>query len=222
MPRHRLTLLVVAVLAAGALVLTHQLGGDEEPRPAVDTPASARSADHPADDRAGTRPGDPAADTRDPNDRSATSAGPSAGPTSHPADDEEPGETPGDAAPPHDASGVSGDESLAEEHTEAVLTTAGAFATRWTAGGDDWHEALTPYATQALADALTDASPPAPAPSVTGDPRLWHDTPQWARVAVPTDRGTLALDVVATGDSGDTGDSDDTPWRVAAVDWRPA
>jgi hypothetical protein len=112
---------------------------------------------------------------------------------------------------PHEPHGVVGDEALDPAAVAGARQAAGQFAGIWVAGDSRWYDRLAGLATPALAASLADAEPPAPG-EVTGDPEVYFDAPEWARIGVPTDRGTVVLDVVVV----------DGLWLVSAVDWRPS
>jgi hypothetical protein len=110
---------------------------------------------------------------------------------------------------PREAHGVVGDEALDPAAVAGARQAAGQFAGIWVGGDSRWYERLAGLSTPALAGSLVDAEPPEPG-EVTGDPEVYFDAPQWARIGVPTDRGTVVLDVVVV----------DGQWLVSAVDWR--
>lgn len=186
--------LAVAVAAVVTLLVLGRPGGDD-PEPGAQTdpwPAA------PAPPGVGQPPaGDP------PPAHPAPSAVP---PTSDPP------ATPAAPVPsvlPHDESGVTGDETLSSEQAAAALAVADEFAQRWAQPHPDWYTRVAELAAPALAASLADADPPQPTPALIGPGQLLFDTPEWARVGVPAERGTLVLDLVVVGDD----------WRVAAVDW---
>lgn len=108
--------------------------------------------------------------------------------------------------------GVAGAERLDPAQVPEALAAAERFAALWASPAPDWYARLAPLATPALAGALAGADPPEPARELTGAAQLYLDTPQWARIGVPAVRGTVVLDLVATGGG----------WLVSAVDWWPA
>lgn len=212
MDGRRLATVVVALVAGGALVVFARPGGgpdDADPTGASDPPPGG-AAEQPHPDTGQTDAGQPGAGPAQPGHGDPAAPDPAnAGGSPDPADDAADGA--GSPAAPHDVSGVTDEERLADADVDAVRAAAADFADAWSTPGDDWHRRLTPLATDALADALRGADPPQPAPQVTGGADLVFDAPHWARVAVPTDRGALLLDLVATDDG----------WRTAAIDWRP-
>lgn len=113
---------------------------------------------------------------------------------------------------PHDAGGVTGAARLDPALAAAATEAAARFVVQWSTPGSDWHQRLSALATSALAAALADADPPQPPPRLAPAPAvILLSTPQWARVAVATDRGEVVLDLVRL----------DHGWLVAGVDWRP-
>jgi hypothetical protein len=133
-------------------------------------------------------------------DPTTTPADPTASPSPQPVE-------------PHDVSGVVGDEALDPSAVAGALQAAEQFAEIWVADDPQWYDRLAGLATAALAANLAEAEPPSGAGHrITGEAEVYFDAPEWARIGVPTGRGTVVLDVVVV----------DRHWLVSAVDWRPA
>jgi hypothetical protein len=113
--------------------------------------------------------------------------------------------------PPDRESGVAGDEALDPAAAAAAVAVAEEFAAIWSTPDPRWHDRLTELATPSLAASLAGADPPEPAPEIAGAGLVYFDAPEWARIGVPAQRGTVVLDVVLTGGE----------WLVSAVDWWP-
>lgn len=121
------------------------------------------------------------------------------------------------AQPPIEDGPATGTEALDPAERPAALRAAERFAARWSTPDPDWHDRVAELATPTLAAELAGADPPRPAPALTGPGQLYLDAPEWARIGVPAEGGTLVLDVIATGGGPDGGG-----WLVSAVDWWPA
>lgn len=201
-------MLALLVGAGVALLVIAQLDG-EAAEPAAPPPAPAPVGQPPAGPGFWPAPGQapPAPPARD---RSSPATSPQASPAASP-----PG-SPSSAAPepqpPHDHSGTTQSETLDPAAARQVVAVADQFATIWADPAPDWSRRLADLSTPALAASLAGADPPQPAPRISGAAQVLFEAPAWARVAVPADRGTVVLDVVAVGDR----------WLVSAVDWRPA
>jgi hypothetical protein len=177
---------IVAVAAGVALLVLGRPGADAEPQPS-DRVLPEASAPPGASAR-------PAASA----DRTTTPAGPT---------------EPAEPVEPHQASGVEGDEALDPSAVAGALRAAEQFAAIWATSDPQWYDRLAALSTSALAASLADAEPPpAPGYRITGDPEVYFDAPEWARIGVPADRGTVVVDVVVV----------DRHWLVSAVDWRPS
>ncbi|MEV7231579.1 MULTISPECIES: hypothetical protein [Polymorphospora] len=101
--------------------------------------------------------------------------------------------------------------------TPAPETVARAFAAAWVdhqdVSAEDWHAALLPHSTAALADKLSGVDPAVvPASRVTGDPALTPYAEGLADATVPVDSGRLRLRMVTSSDR----------WLVDGVDWERA
>jgi hypothetical protein len=196
MDRRGLLLLAAALAAGVVLLLLGRPGGDDrtgsEPPAASVAPAPPAAAPPAAEAPASELP-----------------------PTSEATDD-----TPAPAVePPDRESGVVGEEKLDPAAAGDAVAVAEQFAAIWAGGREgstpdlDWHDRLAELATPALAASLAGADPPQPAREVTGAGEVYfEDGPEWARIGVPAQRGTVVLDVVAV----------DGGWLVSAVDWWPA
>lgn len=199
-------MLALLVGAGVALLVIAQLDG-EAAEPAAPPPAPAPVGQPPAGPGFWPAPGQapPAPPARD---RSSPATSPQASPAASP-----PG-SPSSAVPqpPHDHSGTTQSETLDPAAARQVVAVADQFATIWADPAPDWSRRLADLSTAALAASLAGADPPQPAPRISGAAQVLFEAPAWARVAVPADRGTVVLDVVAVGDR----------WLVSAVDWRPA
>jgi hypothetical protein len=114
--------------------------------------------------------------------------------------------------PPHEPSGVTGEEGLDPAAVPGALQAAEQFASLWSTPDPQWYERLASLATPALAGSLASAEPPATARRIVGDGEVYFDAPEWARVGVPAETGTVVLDVVVV----------DGQWLVSAVDWWPS
>lgn len=199
-------MLALLVGAGVALLVIAQLDG-EAAEPAAPPPAPAPVGQPPAGPGFWPAPGQapPAPPARD---RSSPATSPQSSPAASP-----PG-SPSSAVPqpPHDHSGTTQSETLDPAAARQVVAVADQFATIWADPAPDWSRRLADLSTPALAASLAGADPPQPAPRISGAAQVLFEAPAWARVAVPADRGTVVLDVVAVGDR----------WLVSAVDWRPA
>lgn len=195
--RRGLLIVVVAVVGAAILVC-----------------GRCAASDDPPDDSSGAPTGPGPAAEADASDVDPPGGQPEQGTPESGSLDATPA-SPGAPHAPHDHSGVTVEETLAPASQAEATTVAAEFARAWAGAGAgaDRAEQLSRLATPSLAASLTSADPPRPAPAEFADPVVWLAQPQWARIAVDTDRGTLVLDVI-TGD--------DSQWRVSAVDWRPA
>jgi hypothetical protein len=107
---------------------------------------------------------------------------------------------------------VTGDETLDPAAVPDALRAAEQFAELWSTPDPQWYDRLAALATPALAEALATAEPPETARRIAGEGEVYFDAPEWARIGVPADRGTVVLDVVAV----------DGEWLVSAVDWWPS
>lgn len=114
--------------------------------------------------------------------------------------------------------GVSSAESTPTPSTRPgaapPATVAKSFATVWLVhrgiASDQWHAALVPYSTRALAEKLTGVDPAGvPAEEMTGEPVVEPKTTTLVEVTVPMDAGRLRLQLVAP----------DGRWLVDTVDW---
>lgn len=199
-------MLALLVGAGVALLVIAQLDG-EAAEPAAPPPAPAPVGQPPAGPGFWPAPGQapPAPPARG---RSSPATSPQSSPAASP-----PG-SPSSAVPqpPHDHSGTTQSETLDPAAARQVVAVADQFATIWADPAPDWSRRLADLSTPALAASLAGADPPQPAPRISGAAQVLFEAPAWARVAVPADRGTVVLDVVAVGDR----------WLVSAVDWRPA
>jgi hypothetical protein len=189
-------LLLAAALAAGVLLLLlgRPGGGDQTGSvpPAATVPPAPPAAAPPA-----ARP--PAAEVTA---------------SALPAPSESSEDTPApEVEPPDRESGVVGEETLDSAAAGDAVAVAERFAAAWSTPDPDWHDRLAELATPALAASLAGADPPQPAREITGAGEVYfEDGPEWARIGVPAQRGTVVLDVVAV----------DGRWLVSAVDWWPA
>jgi hypothetical protein len=86
-----------------------------------------------------------------------------------------------------------------------ALAAAEGFARAWSDPGAR-RRAVARLATPELAAALTEPVPHAP----TGAPYLLLDAPEWVRVGVPAEGGTIVLDLVRVRGQ----------WLVSALAWR--
>jgi hypothetical protein len=185
--RRRVFWVTVAVVAGAALVMLNRPGGEAD-EPASDVSGGSTPAGQPAPPAAATRPPDTAVPTV-----AATSAPP-------------------EMEPPYEPSGVTEEETLDPAALAGAVEAAEQFAAIWSTPDTQWYERLAGLATPALAEALASAEPPATARRITGDGQVFFDAPEWARIGVPADAGTVVLDVVIV----------DGKWLVSAVDWRPS
>ncbi|MEV0396062.1 hypothetical protein [Polymorphospora rubra] len=101
--------------------------------------------------------------------------------------------------------------------TPAPETVARAFASAWVdhqdVSAEDWHAALRPHSTTALAGKLSGVDPAVvPASRVTGEPALTPYAEGFAEAAIPVDSGRLRLRMVVSADR----------WLVDGVDWERA
>jgi hypothetical protein len=191
MDRRGLLLLAAALAAGVVLLLLGRPGGDDrtgsEPPAATVAPvppAAAPPAEVPASDP-------PTIEASETNEASPAPA----------------------VEPPDRESGVVGEEKLDSAAAQDAVAVAERFAAVWATPDPDWHDRLAELATPALAASLAGADPPQPAREITGDGEVYfEDGPEWARIGVPAQRGTVVLDVVAV----------DGGWLVSAVDWWPA
>lgn len=192
MDRRRLLLVVAAVGAGAVLVVLGQRGSQEGAGFRGAPSRGAAPSQEGAPDQAGTPAGVPSAGAP------ATTIAP----------------------PPIEDGPATGTEALDPAERPAALRAAERFAARWSTPDPDWHDRVAELATPTLAAELAGADPPRPAPALTGPGQLYLDAPEWARIGVPAEGGTLVLDVIATG--GPDGGGADGGWLVSAVDWWPA
>jgi hypothetical protein len=117
-----------------------------------------------------------------------------------------------------DDDGLSSAESTPTPSTRpgaaAPAAVAKAFATAWLVhrgiSSEQWHAALVPHSTNALAEKLTGVDPAGvPADEMTGEPVVEPKTTTLVEVTVPMNAGRLRLQLVAP----------DGRWLVDAVDW---
>lgn len=190
MDRRRLFWVAVAVAAVAVLALLNRPGDEGEPpagrggTPGGQSPPQAVVA-HPAG----------------PATSLDTNADGAASPIPTP---------PPQAEPPHEPSGVTGEQALDPAAAPAALRAAEQFAAIWCTPDPRWYDRLAELATPALAEALAAAEPPATARRIVGGAEVYFGEPEWARIGVPAEAGTVVLDVVAV----------DGAWLVSAVDWR--
>jgi hypothetical protein len=182
--RRRLFWVIAAVLAVVVLVLLNRPGGEGGEPPAAGG-RSSTPAGQPAPAAAATHPADTGV------------------PTSSP---------PPEAEPPHEPSGVTDEETLDPAAVPGALRAAEQFAELWSTPDRQWYDRLAGLATPALAEALATAEPPAAAHRIVGDGEMYFDAPEWARIGVPAEHGTVVLAVVVV----------DGEWLVSAVDWSPS
>jgi hypothetical protein len=138
--------------------------------------------------------------------------------------DERPGPASGLNRPIETVDPSAGDDgAISGESVPSPSTRAGspkpdavgrAFADAWLihrdVSAEQWHDALVPYSTAALAEKLVDVDPVAvPADRLTGEPAVIPQTESLVEVTIPVDTGTLRLQLVAP----------DGRWLVDGVDW---
>jgi hypothetical protein len=201
MDRRGLLLLAAALAAGVVLLLLGRPGGDDDQSgsepPAATVPPAPPVAAPPAAEVPASEP-----------------------PATSGASDDPPAPA---VEPPDRESGVVGEETLDPAAADDAMAVAERFAAIWVgeepANGEEsisdsgWHDRLAGLATPALAASLAGADPPQPAREITGAGEVYFDDgPEWARIGVPAQRGTVVLDVVAV----------DGEWLVSAVDWWPA
>jgi hypothetical protein len=173
------------LIGVAVVVVCSRLIGGDDPEPAGEA-GEASPAESPAE--------------------APASAG--ATPAASPLPAGSPSTGPSPAPPPPEDGEVTAEEALDSAAVPGAVLAAERFVQEWSTPDSKWPARLAGLATRELVASLV---PPDPY-QVSGPGFVLFDAPEWARIGVPADGGTIVLDLTMV----------DGEWLVSALDWWPS